>query len=79
MLLSFSGSCAIPQYPPAFSNPDQKFPRLFHFYIVLMHKIIQNQLKKIAVIGLTKSTIVNRAENCHQPASIGKENMFFED
>ena len=44
-----------------------------------MYKTIQNQLKKIAVIGLTKSTIVNMAENYHQPASFGKENMFFED
>ena len=44
-----------------------------------MHKTVQNQLKKPSVIGLSKFTIVNMAENCHQPASFCKENMFFED
>ena len=44
-----------------------------------MYKNIQNQLKKPSVIGLLKFTIVNMAENCHQPASFSKENMFFED
>ena len=44
-----------------------------------MYKTIQNQLKKMSVIGLPKFTIVNMAENCHQPASFSKENMFFVD
>ena len=35
--------------------------------------------KKTSVIGLPKSTIANMAENCHQPASSSKGNMFFED
>ena len=44
--------------------------------------IVQNNsesVKKTSVIGLPKFTIVNMAENCHQPTSFSKENMFFEN
>ena len=51
---------------------------LFTFFNVAMYKTIQNQLKKKSVIKLLKLTIVNMAENCHQPASFGKEDMIFE-
>ena len=51
------------QCASAFSNPDQKSHRLFHFYIVVMYKKIQNQLKETSFIGLPKFTIVNMAEN----------------
>ena len=36
-------------------------------------------VEKTSVIRLPKFTIVNMAENCHQPASFSKENTFFVD
>ena len=67
------------QCTSTFSNPEQKFHGVFHFYIAVMCKKIQNQLKKTSVIRLLKFAIVNMAENCHQPTSFSKENMLLGD
>ena len=66
------------QCVPGFSNPNQKVHELFHFYIAVMYKTDQNQLKKKSVIRLPKFSI-NTVEKCHQWASFTKENLFFED
>ena len=44
-----------------------------------MYQKIQNQLEKTPVVRFPKFTIVNMAENCHQPASFSKANMVCED
>ena len=46
---TYSSQCA-----PGFSNPNQKFHGLFHFYIVGIYKTDQNQLKKPSVIRFPK-------------------------
>ena len=53
------------QCAPGFSNPNQKVNGLFHFYIVVMHKKDQNQLKKTSVIRLPKFISIIMAEKCH--------------
>ena len=64
------------QCAPAFSNTDQKVYGLFHFYVVGMYEIIQNQLKKISVIGLPKFTIVIMVEKCRQHECFIEEMCF---
>ena len=51
------------QCAPGFSNPNQKVHGLFHFYNGVMHMTVQNQLKKLSIIGLPKFTIVNWLKN----------------
>ena len=51
------------QCAPGVFNPNQKVHGLFHFYNAVMHKTVQNQLKKPSVIGLPKFTIVNWLKN----------------
>ena len=70
-------SSSYSQCAPAFSNPDQKVHGHFHFYIVVMYKKIQNQLKKTSVIGLPKFTIVNMAQKCHKHVSISVKKSVF--
>ena len=79
ILTPFKNLVTNTQCTPTFSNPDQKVHGVFHFYIAVICKKIQNPLKKTSVIRLQKFAIVNMAENYHQPTSFSKENMFFED
>ena len=55
---NFSSWCA-----PGFYNPD--LFGLCHFYVAVMYKTNQNQLKKPSVIRLLKFTSINLAEICH--------------
>ena len=67
------------QCAPSFLTPTKKSMKFFNFYHVVIHIKVSNQLKKPAVIGLPKFTIVNLAWKCHKHASFSIENLFFED
>ena len=74
LLLDYFTKCA-----PAFSKPNQKVHGLFLFYIAVICKTDQNQLKRPSVIGLPKFTSMNLVEKCHQQTIFSIENQFFED
>ena len=59
----YQNDTLISQCAPGFFNPNQKVHGLFDFYNAVMHKTVQNQLKKPSVIGLPKFTIVNWLKN----------------
>ena len=71
---SYGSQCA-----PGIFNLDQNFHRVSCFWDLYTHEIVQNQSRKISVIGLPKFTIVKMARKCHHHATFTIEILFFED
>ena len=67
------------QCAPGIFNLDLKFHRLFCFWGLYIHEIVQIHSRKTSAIRLPKFTTVNIARKGHQHTCFSIENLFFED